>query len=799
MTRRVPSSTRARSRTTLTALLAVLIGAAALVVGTSGSAISAADGWWDTAWSHRAPVTVSPRDVERHDAVVEVPVDFDALFAADRSPGAVDPDTIRLIEHDGAGRQVGQPLVGQFDPATPGANHGTLIFVLPGTTPAGATRQAMMYFDHPSKALALHARQDFDLQSGFVTVSDSTDEGRAAFRIATPRVEWYFLKSGGAFSSAVDPDGRDWIGFHPTPGSQFNGEYRGIGQLDDNWFHPGGTQASTVLISDGPNKVTLQSTANVASGTWVQRVEIYPTFVRSTFLQTGTTPWWFLYEGTPGGESYFNGGTGTITLSNGQSVPFSGNFSVDLPANGWVNFAVPSQNRSIFFSHGQADGEEGYHSAGAMTVFGFGRSYPGDTNKINPGAATQTFLYGILNTADAGAAGSQIAAIQSASDGNIDTGGGAPPTTQPPSPAARFQPVTPARLLDTRLSGQGPALSANTPRSLTVRNVAGVPNNADAVVLNVTATGASQATFVRVWPSGSTMPSTSSLNVDAQDTVPNLVTTAVGSGGAIDLMISDGTADLIVDVVGYYAASLTTGGYHAVNPVRALDTREGAGAAVGPQGTVDVDVAAALGLNAANVAGVALNVTVTTPSEGGFVAVYPASGALPLVSNLNFRGGQTVANAVVVGANAGKVTVYNAAGSAHVVVDIVGWYETGTGGARFHSVSPRRAFDTRDSAGRTPVAGGTAVDGVVTGSSLGVETNAVAVVANITVTEATDAAFITAWPTGEARPLASMQNTVGGTTRANQAITKVGTGGAISVFNSTGSVHVVADVVGYFN
>ena len=69
---------------------------------------------------------------------------------------------------------------------------------------------------------------------------------------------------------------------------------------------------------------------------------------------------------------------------------------------------------------------------------------------------------------------------------------------------------------------------------------------------------------------------------------------------------------------------------------------------------------------------------------------------------------------------------------------------------------------------------------------------------NTTVTEATSNAFITAWPTGESQPWASMQNTVRGTTRANQAMVKVGTGGQINVSNSNGSVHVITDVVGYF-
>jgi hypothetical protein len=43
-----------------------------------------------------------------------------------------------------------------------------------------------------------------------------------------------------------------------------------------------------------------------------------------------------------------------------------------------------------------------------------------------------------------------------------------------------------------------------------------------------------------------------------------------------------------------------------------------------------------------------------------------------------------------------------------------------------------------------------------------------------------------------------MQNTVPGMTRANQAMVKVGAGGQINVANSAGSVHVIADITGYF-
>jgi len=648
-----------------------------------------------------------------------------------------------------------------------------------------------------------------------IQVSDSSDGGMAAWKIVTPAVTWYYQKAAGAFSSAVASDGRDWIGWGPAAQfPQFAGEYRGIGQLHDNWFHPGGTQAASRIVSQSAQKVTLESTHVDADGTWIHQVEIFPTHVRDTFTSVGNRSWWFLYEGTPGGEkpdgSLIDGGKvyrGTAG-ANPTITNFADRWDQDLGANGYVVFAAPSQNRSIFFTHGQGGGKAGSKSDGRMTIFGFGRDLADGSQLNGPG---HSFTYGLLETADATTARNQISTILAGGSGGCTSTSTTtpPPTTLPsttsttrsggggsnPPPSSGFAAVSPTRLLDTRLADQGPALTARQPRTLTVRNRAGVPDDAGTVVLNVTAVNASRPAWVRVWASDQPEPSTSSINLVAGDTVPNLVTTKVGGDGTIKLMVSDGSADLVADVVGYYADSVATGGYHPVVPRRAYDSREiGGGQPLGPAGTVDVDVAAALGVGAAQMAGVALNVTVTGPTAGGYASVFPAGGTVPLVSNLNFAAGQTVANAVVSGVSGGRITVYNATGSSHVVVDIMGWYETGSGGARFHSISPARALDTRPD----PVVGGTSTDALVATSALGVDPAASAVVANVTVADATAGAFITAWPSGATRPFTSIQNTVAGTTRANQAMVQVGSGQSISVYNSTGAVQVIVDVVGYF-
>ncbi|HWS45940.1 MAG TPA: hypothetical protein VN636_08780, partial [Acidimicrobiia bacterium] len=69
-------------------------------------------------------------------------------------------------------------------------------------------------------------------------------------------------------------------------------------------------------------------------------------------------------------------------------------------------------------------------------------------------------------------------------------------------------------------------------------------------------------------------------------------------------------------------------------------------------------------------------VTVTQPTKGGFVTVYPSGAGLPTVSNLNFGAGQTVPNLVVVkGGAGGKIAFYNgSSGTVQLVADVAGYY-----------------------------------------------------------------------------------------------------------------------------
>ena len=219
--------------------------------------------------------------------------------------------------------------------------------------------------------------------------------------------------------------------------------------------------------------------------------------------------------------------------------------------------------------------------------------------------------------------------------------------------------------------------------------------------------------------------------------------------------------------------------------------------AVDPGETVVVDVTGVGGVPA-NATAVVLNVTATQPTTGSFLTVYPSDTALPLASNLNFDTGVTVPNLVIVKVGAdGNVKVYNKLGSVHVIFDVVGWY--GATGDLLYPLTPARVLDTRTSPQGTPAgkvgANATIAVDVTVGT---IPATASGVIVNTTVTEPTLGSYLTVYPSGVTRPLASNLNFTTGQTVPNLVMVKVGTGGNVQVYNNKGQVHVVFDAVGYF-
>ncbi len=252
------------------------------------------------------------------------------------------------------------------------------------------------------------------------------------------------------------------------------------------------------------------------------------------------------------------------------------------------------------------------------------------------------------------------------------------------------------------------------------------------------------------------------------------------------------------------APAVATTKFVPLPPVRILDTREGLGAPtamVGTGGHLELQIAGAGGIPNSDVSAVVLNVTATEAAQAGYVSVYPSGTRRPTVSNLNLEDGQTAANLVTVevGSN-GKVTLFSS-GSTHLVADVAGYYTpvtTSTDG-RLQTATPARILDTREGIGAprvTPPAGGR-IDLQVSGRGPVPATGVSAVVLNITGDQAVQDGFVTVWPTGIDRPLASNLNLVATDTRANLVVVPLGVEGKVSLFTS-GGTELIADVAGWF-
>lgn len=243
--------------------------------------------------------------------------------------------------------------------------------------------------------------------------------------------------------------------------------------------------------------------------------------------------------------------------------------------------------------------------------------------------------------------------------------------------------------------------------------------------------------------------------------------------------------------------------YTPVTPQRLLDTRAAIGVdtttPVPPGGDAVLHLPSIDGVAPSDISAIAANVTVTQPTAGGVLTVYPGvpgSGTSPTSSNLNFAKGQTVANMVTVPPGTdGIVDVHNySKGTVHVLLDLAGIYADQ--GSYFKPTAPVRVLDTRTTLGGAnskPLAAGSPFTLDLSGK---IPAGATAVAMNVTVTGETGGGHLTVYPAGT--PLPSTSNiSYSGPSQANQVLVPV-SGGKVTFRTSGSSAHVIADLAGWF-
>lgn len=409
-----------------------------------------------------------------------------------------------------------------------------------------------------------------------------------------------------------------------------------------------------------------------------------------------------------------------------------------------------------------------------------------------------------------------------------------------------YHPLTPARIFDSRPTspiydvaplGAKP-IGTNEPSfDIQLLGQGGVPPSGTdvlAVAISITITGPGSAGYLTAFPAG-TGGTSSLLNFSAGQTVPNLAIVRGGTDGKLTIKIyaaAPASANVLVDVLGWFSSSAYTAGTPgdltdergarlvSVNPARILDTRGSTPLGPDAQLTLPFRGASAAGTTVPNdvsVVGALINVTAVAPTIGTFVSVVPtAPVGPPSTSNLNVAAGRVQANLVMVPVGTdGAIHLYNSAGNTNLLVDVLGYLQTGAAestraGRVIPLTSPYRALDTRQASfGGVPLGPAQAEDWsfAAFAASVNIDNisvgNQAALIGNLTnaslgrlyPTVKVEPGFLTVYPADQPTlPVISNLNNYESVAVPNMALIKYGADQTVRVYNASGYAHYILDV-----
>ena len=398
-----------------------------------------------------------------------------------------------------------------------------------------------------------------------------------------------------------------------------------------------------------------------------------------------------------------------------------------------------------------------------------------------------------------------------------------------PSVPGEFHPVTPSRIVDSRVNrgiagivqpGDGRLADPNPVHRLATRlnhefkvtGVGGVPTSGvSSVLLNITALGAAKAGSLAIIQKPprvdsvfqdqgsfrSTPTAVSQLNWLPGDVVSGQVLVRVGVGGRVRVVNrSFGATHLLVDVVGWYDES--QGGQNglglvAVQPTRVVDSRSGVGTSLGAfapnqQRTVQLRPSAVVPNSAE---ALVASVGVSPISGTSFATVWPATASKPGTATVAATPGQSRSNMVTTPLSAGGAwSLFNGATTSHLSVDLQGYFAAQSGSSgRVTTVNPVKVYG----------AGGLGANATATvnvSSKLSGIANPVAVYVNVSLTGVKGTGYLTtdasSGPTGV---VALRYNP--SRDRSNLVLVRLAPGGTFKVRNvGAGGGTLTVDLVG---
>ena len=376
-----------------------------------------------------------------------------------------------------------------------------------------------------------------------------------------------------------------------------------------------------------------------------------------------------------------------------------------------------------------------------------------------------------------------------------------------PPPALQFVPATPCPGGGTpvnptgNLAGRRSAAAASATLVSLTMLAAASPATAAAYSLNVAVVPHGGLGYLTMRPTGQDQPLVSTLNSLDGRIKANAAIVPAGANGAIRIFASN-TTDVVLDIDGYFLAAPDPSAYafFPLTPCRVADTRTTKGPLGGPylyggqQRDFSVLAATSCGIPNSAIA-YSLNFA-AIPRWGaplGYLTVWLMGQSQPLVSTLNALTGTVTANAAIVPAGQdGEISLY-ASNDTDLVIDINGYFApAGPGGLSLYATAPCCVLDTRKSSGA--FYGELTVN--VVGSPCGVPATAQAYVFNAAVVPQGALGYLTLWPDGQPRPLASTLNALDGAITSNMAIVPT-SNGHIDAYAS-GLTQLVLDISSYF-
>lgn len=373
----------------------------------------------------------------------------------------------------------------------------------------------------------------------------------------------------------------------------------------------------------------------------------------------------------------------------------------------------------------------------------------------------------------------------------------------------QFVPMSPCRLIDTRISqgGSGP-IPGGTSESFPLPQEgscgAGIPAAAAAFSLNVTAIPNGPLGYLTAWPTGEDQPLVSLMNSDGRFKA-NAAIMPAGYQGAVSVYVTN-TTNILIDINGYFLPpSGQTLQFYPLTPCRVIDTRSTNGDLGGPflNGSQERDfpvLESSCIPQGVAPAAYSFNATVVphpTGQELGYLTIWPKGVTRPVVSTLNNPTATIVANGAIVPAGTGgEIAVYPDQNT-DLVMDINGYFAAPNGsGLSLYPVAPCRAIDTRKIGNGQPFSGTLTPPVNVAGSVCEPPSAAQGYVFNATVVPSGVLGYLTLWPDGTGKPVASTLNAYDGAVTSNIAILP-NLDGQIDAYAS-GTTQLIIDISSYF-